>query len=238
MRKLYKISDKIFFLKIEDWYDLCMTFFRVEEFYESSFPEFKGKDFQLLDYMEKYAKEFGNGVFCYPRDWDGFNIPSKDLKKCLFGDIKDLNKYDRFLLKILYKINQSIDNAYDNDFYLIGARSFEDSFAHEYAHALYYTNESYRYYVDKLILDIPVHLYQDLKKSLIDNSYPESVIEDEVQAYLSTGFHIFLRDKNYFSRLYYKYTLNKAARPFSELYNKYKLDSKNFEEIDLGQTFV
>ena len=68
-----------------------MHFLRAQEFYESPFPEFKGKNFNLIDYMEKYAKAYGDNVFTYPGDWCGFNIPSNVLKECYFGNILDVN---------------------------------------------------------------------------------------------------------------------------------------------------
>ena len=80
MVNLYKISGNIFCLKFDNNYDLCMHFLRAQEFYESPFPEFKGKNFNLIDYMEKYAKAYGDNVFTYPGDWCGFNIPSNVLK--------------------------------------------------------------------------------------------------------------------------------------------------------------
>ena len=229
MVNLYKIASNIFCLKFDNNYDLGMHFLRSQEFYESPFPEFKGKDFLIIDYMEKYAKTYGDNVFSYPGDWDGFNIPSDYLKQCYFGKIRDMSKYDKFMLQVMQKISDNLVE-YTEKYYLIGITDFNGSFEHEFAHALYSTCSSYKEECDKLIFNLDPFLKLKICDYLYDIGYTSEVFDDEIQAYLSTGFLYFYEDESFFQKLILKYKLKKASKPFVNLYDKYKI-TNNFEEI-------
>jgi hypothetical protein len=62
---------------------------------------------------------------------------------------------------------------------------------HEIAHGLYYTNPEYKLKVDEIIKTIPTKTYNYLKKELVKMGYVDikSIIDDEIQAYLSTVPH-------------------------------------------------
>jgi hypothetical protein len=73
--------------------------------------------------------------------------------------------------------------------YIIGADSIEsDTFDHEICHGLYATNKEYKQLVDEITLTISTKDYLKFKTNLLDMGYTDSVIEDEIQAYLSTNY--------------------------------------------------
>jgi hypothetical protein len=179
--KLEKIADKIYNLIIPDRYDMCMTFCRVQEFYESAFKEIRGKNFTLLELMDIYSRRLGGGCFTYPIDWGGFNVPSTVINDCYKNEIKDLNYYD----SIIIETNKSIP---DTTYYLIGTTGNDlDALNHEIVHGYYHVNEKYRKEVISIIKEISARSYNDMKMCLLNMGYTNKVVDDEINAYLTSG---------------------------------------------------
>lgn len=234
MKNLYKISKNIYFLKIEDPYELCMTFLRCQEYYESPMEEFRGKNFSILEFMEAYSDKFGDGCFTYPIDWAGFNLPSDQLKNCLFGNVPDMNKYDRLMLTVLYKITENLGQYSGEKFCLMGSCDFDDTFNHECAHALYDTNSDYKKYMTEALNNLNSKLKDYMYCRLVDIGYTSDVFEDEIQAFLATGADTFWTNLPFYKRYIAKLWIKEQSKPFVKLFNKYKLDSlSNFEEIKI-----
>jgi hypothetical protein len=75
---------------------------------------------------------------------------------------------------------------------LIGASSRDvKTMDHEIAHGLYFTNTVYKKMVDTLIKNIKPTHYDKLKKKLIKMGYVDDkkIIDDEIQAFMSTGLY-------------------------------------------------
>lgn len=184
MFKFEQIKDRVFHLSFENQYDLAMHFLRVQEFYESPNDEFRNKIFTILDFMEWYSKDHGN-KFTYTHDWSGFNVPSSVINK-VYGTngIQDINKYDKFMQKIRDLIRSTTDGKY----YLIGS-CYNDSgtFSHEIAHATWYLDEDYRQAQIENINNLDPALREQIAKALVGMGYTDEVIDDETQAYMSTG---------------------------------------------------
>jgi hypothetical protein len=75
---------------------------------------------------------------------------------------------------------------------LIGASSRDvKTMDHEIAHGLYFTNKEYKKMVDGLIKNIKPTHYDKLKKKLIKMGYVDDkkIIDDEIQAFMSTGLY-------------------------------------------------
>ena len=73
--------------------------------------------------------------------------------------------------------------------YIIGAKDTENStFQHEVAHGLYYTNKEYKELMDEITEAIPLDTYLKFRNNLLKMGYTESVVNDEIQAYLSWGW--------------------------------------------------
>ncbi len=180
--KAYQVAEGIYLLLFKHHYDMGMHFLRYQEFYES--PKFRNKAFTILEFMEWYAKEYGEGAFTYPKDWAGFNIPGDIVWKVHSGAITDYNQYDASMIKLYNQLSGHSKHP----FYLLGCA--EDNLSvldHELAHGLYFSNKDYRSEMDccanKLSKDTKNMVYGAFK----DYGYAEEVFQDELQAYMGTG---------------------------------------------------
>lgn len=173
--------DGIIHLNFKDQKTLCRYMVRIEEFYES--PEFAGKYFELADYIKWYTKHYG--LWSYYSDWSGFNIPGNKITAFI-----DLFPKLRGCEKEIFKVLP--DNS---EFYLIATYGDgnEDIIRHERAHAKFYLCPKYRETMTALVSE-----YRD-KLSNLENwilkSYNESVLIDELQAYLCTSKSNFFESK-------------------------------------------
>jgi hypothetical protein len=189
-----EIKPQIFAVSIKDDYQRTMLFCRYQEFYESPYEEIRGKFFTWEKFMMVYRDKWKKKLFTYPEDWSGFNIPSNIVDKAitLFG--KDEGPYDEIMSDIWYYC-ENYPLKFENPrtkWYLIGADSFKSStMNHEIAHGLYYTNRNYKKQCDHLISEIkPIH-YEKLRKKLTKMGYigDKKIIDDEIQAFMSTGLY-------------------------------------------------
>jgi len=190
------IVPHVYLLKFETQYELCMSFVRMQEFYES--PKFRGKYFTLEKYIDYWSKEFGHGSFTYPSVWNGFNIPGKVLydwiNKFYFGHGNIRDREENILHKICGLMGKEIgftlmDSEDMENIYVIGihGKNNERTIQHELAHAMYYLNEDYRKSCKTLLRKMDKKAYETGKKWLLDKGYCNKMIDDELQAYFSTG---------------------------------------------------
>lgn len=182
MLSLTKLRERVYALKFDSSYEMCMTFLRYEEFYECSNPAFQGKAFTLAEYMAWYAQTFGEGQFTYPEDWGGFNFPLNVIKKVQQVGIPDANHYDDFMAGVYGLINTT-----DPDSYLIGFSDEEGYKDHELTHAMYYIDDEYRTQANFIIASAGEAFVVELKQALQDEGYASSIVLDEIQAYITTG---------------------------------------------------
>ena len=184
---LKQLHDKIFLVTFDDYYDIAIHFLRAQEYYESNSERFKGKQFEILDYIEWYAK--GNDYkFSYADDFVGFNVPG-EVMDAIYVDYKwadNFNKYDRVMESVVSTIHSIIGNT--SNYYLIGAKEGdEDTVDHELAHAFWYVDSEYKELQQKNIDALSDDLITDVKEELRNCKYTEEVLDDEFQAYFSTG---------------------------------------------------
>jgi hypothetical protein len=166
-------------------YDLAMTFCRVQEFYESPIKQIRGQKFTLVKLMALYAKR-NNGVFTYPEDWGGFNIPGPIVANLYKLGIDDYNVYDGIIESIHKKANKEI--ATPNHYYLIGSDDNKKTVEHEVCHALYFLDKEYKKKVNSILKKLIPSARKKATGVLLELGYDKSVIDDELQAYLSTEF--------------------------------------------------
>lgn len=206
-----KIINRVYNLSFTDSYDLAMFFLRYQEFYESPNPRFRNKQFQLLDFMEWYSKD-RDGFFSYPKDWGGFNIPSRIVDEVTALGIMDKSIYDYEMQALHRKLKEESGG----DYYLIGCTGKGDVnkgiLAHELAHGMYYTIPQYKVEMDSLVRKLPKHIRQGSFKWLGSIGYTKEVFVDETQAYFSGGFG------DTFKRFPHK----KACKPFMKVYKEFK----------------
>ncbi len=212
MNKMFKINEvytNVFHFKFKTQFDLCMSFLRIQEFYESSYNQIRGKYFTLERYIEvSYNK---TGKFSYPSDWKGFNIPNNVIRK--FLDL--FNNYSKKEVALFTEIIYISNRLLGKPFYIIGTYENKDSTTlnHEIAHALFYLNKDYKSTmlgITKKYSKLYPVLFENFRKALLNDGYSKTVINDEIQAYLSEG-----NDDRYIFKNY------KLKFP-KEVFNEYK----------------
>jgi hypothetical protein len=190
---LKEVKDNIFAVIVPNDYDRAMLFCRVQEFYESDSEQFKGENFSIWDYMKWYSAK-NKGVFTYTKDWSGFNIPF-DIAMHFMVPNEVESPYDEEMQTILEKIYSDM-KADRTKAYIIGVNSDKGiTFKHEMCHALYYNNKTYKVMADTLTSLIPKNYKKIFKDNLMLLGYNESVIDDEIQAYMMTNYN-----SKYFSK--------------------------------------
>jgi hypothetical protein len=220
--KIEEVRPNVFAVIVKDHYHRAMLFCRVQEYYESPNPEFRGKNFSIWDYIEWYSRR-NNDVFTYTYDWGGFNIPLKTAWDC-YEKLKETETpYDKVMDEIIRTIEMTMFNKKNTrnwNAYIIGADSTEsDTFEHEICHGLYATNKDYRELVDEVTIAIPLKDYQAFRKNLLKMGYNGIVIDDEIQAYLSTNYE------------YSKFSKGVSRKLCKELHKQYKQIFNRYENI-------
>jgi hypothetical protein len=164
-----RVGLGIYLLQFRTQYELTSTFLRIQEHYES--PEFHGRVFSLEQYMDWYAEQYGN--FTYYQDWSGFNLPSTAFRPFYDGKFDPLTHKERRLLRMFERLR--------GRFYVIGIYGYGQSLSHELAHALFFTDDSYRKAVKQAM---KTYSTGALERQLAKAGYAHHVIEDEIQSYL------------------------------------------------------
>lgn len=218
--ELNEIHPKVFLVTIDNAYDLAMTFCRVQEFYESPFKEIRGKHFNILEFQRMYSMEFGDGIFTYPHDWAGFNVPSKILIEC-YSDINkpiiDFNCYD----EIIWDINNQIRLKGIEKYYLIGSEpNAQGTINHEVAHAFYYLHPKYKSAANKIADKVSEKSKNKIKNWLSSLGYCDNVFKDELQAYLTADINRIIECCNASKTEEKK--LEKISKELQNLNNDYK----------------
>lgn len=188
---LKKASSGIFVVVVEDSYERAMLFLRCQEFYESPFPQFKGKHFDVFEYMNYYRKQNVPGYFSYTQDWVGFNVPGDIVEECTnyaLDDNSDISStpYDYVMKEIIDTVKGQLQD--ENRWYLIGVNGEEGRIMeHEISHGLFYVNSEYKEKATSLVRSLPDDIINNMSYLILSMGYCEEVIDDEIQAYLSTG---------------------------------------------------
>jgi hypothetical protein len=188
---LKEIHPGIFAVIMNDSYQRAMLFLRSQEHYESSFPEIRGKHFDIFDFMDRYRRHYNSGTFTYPKDWSGFNVPGQVVEKCTKHVLDARNglfptPYDYIMKSILDEVKEQ--NKGKKRFYLIGVDKLNSkTMDHEIAHGLFYVDPKYKAGAMKLVRSLKKTTYSQLSKIILDMGYCKEVVDDEIQAYLSTG---------------------------------------------------
>lgn len=200
-----KVKPFIYAVVIKNDYDRGMLFCRYQEYYESPIKGIRGKYFTLETFMKKYMEFRNMDSFTYPTDWHGYNIPSDKLLEAnnLFMSSDHITEYDKIMGDIISYILDDVGDK-NQPWYILGTDSLKSGVMdHEVAHGLYYTNPEYKKECDRLIKEvIEKPHYKTMKEGLIKLGYlkDKTIIDDEVQAYLSTGIHPYMntpKNRNY-----------------------------------------
>jgi len=217
---LFEIIKDVYVVEIKDRWVRSLVFMRFQEYYESGSELFNRKDFEVEDFMKWYQKDFKKSdLFSYGDDWSGFNIPSDILEKCA-SDIKNPNSYDKIIFSIIDAIHKNGSKKY----YLIGTDTGADQILlkHEIAHALYYSNLDYKQKIDNLINSIPDTTIERFEFYIKKMGYGDNVVNDEIQANLTTGDINEIEDDLDIKIEYLKYKgdFKELQKPFIEIFEQ------------------
>lgn len=173
MLKLQKQPYNSVWISADSQRELGETFIRFQEYYESPNKKFRNQIFTLGQIKQWYSVEYGADL--YSDLWVGFNFPSfvlEPFRTGLFDPLTDLEKSLIHLLK------------YRNDkFYIIGAQN-KSVLRHELTHALYDSSEDYRSSINNYIKKNKKRFVKVIRY-LMKKGYCDSVINDELQAYIT-----------------------------------------------------
>lgn len=165
-------------------YLLTATMMRFQEHYES--PKFRGSIFTHEEFMDWYAAD--RGSMSYFTDWSGFNVPSWVIGAFRSGKFDPLSRKERSFLDLL--------DGVTGDFYVIATsdtRPDPETLAHETVHGLYYAHPSYAAEVRRRLGRFNLGKFRQKLRRM---GYHAAVIDDELNAYLSTGPEPLARDKH------------------------------------------
>lgn len=209
---LFEMYPKIYAVVIKDDRLRARVFMRYQEFYESDSESFRGKGFKWHDYVKHYKEKTKNDFFSYHEDWSGYNIPCDSIESCM-ALIPDMNFYDLIMFSIVDTIRSIVGN---DNYYLIGIdQSTGDDpslIYHEVAHGLWSVNPIYKRKQLANISRLEPRIKDNLSKKITGMGYSEGVVDDEIQAYLSTGIiYNMARIKN----------IKNAQIPFKSTFDEY-----------------
>lgn len=182
--KCKKLAKNLLLFTFKTQKEISMTFCRVEEFYESPLKRLVGQKFDMFTFLDQQMNDKGEiDYFSY---WTGFNIPGDSVLKWCELHLQELTPLEHELIN---NITSKVDVT--KPFYIIGAKEKDaNTLDHEIAHALYYLNKLYALQMTKAIYNFykkDRKNYVKIVKALKEMGYNESVIKDEVQAYMSTS---------------------------------------------------
>jgi hypothetical protein len=161
--------------------ELGMTFMRPQEHYESFNPLFKNKVFTLGQLKNWYSETYGAND--YHTTWIGYNFPSRVLLPFKQGLFDPLTDQENRLLDLF---------RYRNDnYYIIGAQN-NSTLRHELSHALYGFDNKYKNEIDNYINKYKKG-FGKIIKHLLEKGYDKSVLNDELQAYVTDNDDEFIR---------------------------------------------
>ena len=152
---------------------MTSTFLRFAESYES--PVFRGRGFTLEEFQDWYASEHA-GVFTYYEDWVGFNFPSHVI------DDFTPNKFGAFSRKEHWVLDQLKDA--EGNYYVIASAVGNPAIEQELVHAMFHINQDYARAVEGVVAE---YKFEAFRNTLVKMGYSETVLVDEINAYLVTG---------------------------------------------------
>jgi hypothetical protein len=181
MIQTIKPFDQCLLIQFDNKRDLSLCFCRVQEFHESKLSDIKGVPASFADFI--YAHMDSKGMITYFNEWEGYNFNDKVWRKWLPWE---RTKHEKDLIAIM---EDELDIR--APFYVIGTLIGDTATVnHELAHALWYLNSNYHKMAQailKVFKENDCFDYGCMLKALSDMGYHDDVLEDELQAYMSTG---------------------------------------------------
>jgi hypothetical protein len=189
-----KLIGEILVVEVENKFDRAMLFCKAQEFYESPNYDFRGKYFSIWDYLKWHEAEYGES---YTMRWEGFNVPMEVAK---MGTVMIQTFYDIWFAEIIKEYGSSAK-------YIIGVDAIGSPiYEHEMAHGLYYTNSEYKLEMELAIGELSNEESEWCNNFLSMEGYADDKINDEIQAYMVSGFEEINGLDKKFKEIYGRYT--------------------------------
>lgn len=181
MLKIKKQPYNSVWISADSQKELGETFIRFQEYYESPSKKYRNKTFTLGDIKNYYSLMYGADL--YSELWIGFNFPSSVLIPFKEGLFDPLTIQEKELLGLL---------KYRNDnYYIIGAQN-NSTLRHELSHAMYGYDTKYKIEIDNFIKKYNKQ-FSKVSKHILKRGYDKSVLNDELQAYITDNDDDFIR---------------------------------------------
>lgn len=165
--------------------DLAQSMMRLQEHYEGASDLIRGRYFTLEQFLHHFTDE--DGIFAYTHVWSGFNVPGHVVTAWeeLFRANDGLTSKEQRMMQALHEARSDPDRRW----YLIATAGIKDTRTvnHEIAHARFYLDGAYQESCERLVYEIPKADRNKMARRLLKMGYTDSVITDEIQAYLSTS---------------------------------------------------
>jgi hypothetical protein len=219
--KLKKLDKNLLLFTFDTRKEITTTFFRVQEYYESPNLNLHRKKFSVFQFLQEQMCD--DGHIDYFSFWSGFNIPGHIINSWWKdgAELDSTTKEEELMTQIWHNVDMS------DRYYVIGAEEKDlTTINHEIAHALYYLNRVYTHKMGDLIQEFMTKYkedYDSMVGELLRMGYNEDVIDDEIQAYLSSEKKKDLED--FGINFDYKrcYPIIKKFRSVLKEFNTYKI---------------
>lgn len=185
MLKITEVTPEICHFKFKDDEDLILHFIRFAEFYECENEKLFRKKFTLDEALDYYRQTKKINYF---NNFTAFNVPVSMISR-MAGEYKDaLTPMEALIIATINDLRAKTGN---NVKYVIGTSGDDDDvdeIQHELCHGFYYTDKVYKLQMDSITRNLPKRVTQELHKFLKKEGYHQTVWDDEIQAYMATGF--------------------------------------------------
>ena len=205
---------------------------RIQEFYESA-NGLRGKVFTYEECMDVYAANNSKKEFSYTTDWAGFNVPGNVADKFFRLFDGDLIQKEQTLQELVEQYKAKPSGKHRGKYYIIGTHACLDVSVyvyHEHCHALWYMYPDFRKASKTLLDKLPAKFKQVLCDGLIEDGYDTSVLDDEMNAYLSTSDMYYIKD-------YLTDQFTGKSFPWNTIYQLQKNFYEYMEEVKFPETF-
>lgn len=183
-KKIKTNNPKVVVLEFKAHIPMALMFMRLQEYTEgikATRGNILPEGTSLLYYYKKRK------TIWYKDGWAGFNLRG-DILKEIFQKYYFWTAWND-LEQELWKIRREMSGKYGTDYFIISyTKGDKTTLKHEWHHAMYYLNPTYRWQVDKILANENLKKAGKYLKSLgysLKGDRGRYIFLDEIQAYLS-----------------------------------------------------
>jgi len=185
MLKIREINTSIYQLQFDDTNELLMHLGRFSNYYEAGDDSLYRAKVTWAKTMDIYKKKRNLSFF---NGSSGINIPVPIMLKMAHEYKGLLTDREKFMVAVV----EGIKIQEPGFKYLIATACWgkdpDEALAHEVCHGLWNTDDAYRMEMQSHIRALPKRVKDEIINWLKRQLYHESVQDDELQAYMATGF--------------------------------------------------